>query len=400
MAPLSAQTSQAAKNRHSKLDSHVLRWWIKLAYGEVQCLPEPSRGRQLDSVGRSRRKKSCISGREEEDIFLLEVEHWLDSASRQAVASLSLSVDFPFLPLQRIVVKTTWGSCFHAEFTVTLACALAFHAWCVDRSFVSGPESRYLQTPMLCLGSFLACLLWDAGAGMREAVTGAGAPYVHPFTLPMKPHLASLDCLLFSSGFWFTPSCGCTKYNRFQSFIRIEINCSSWFGHLSFVSLNKKNQCWASLGFQTFCRSLGSIWSLATQWAKVPFLASDPISSFHILERLSHHSSDIIIMSWVLLLEDSAYCQGESSYIIFLCSRGYLFVIKGCFKLSDRCLGSAWDTVLCYFEGETSVSPLSTSGQSSVSLGQTHKFALYCRWENSFLQTSLSKFFRWRKLIP
>lgn len=155
----------------------------------------------------------------------------------------------------------------------------------------------------------------------------------------------------------------------------------------TFVFCLLKKKAGLHLGFQTVPVSLGSVCSLATQRAKVPFLVSDPISSLHILERLSHHSSNII-MGCFLLLEESTYCQGESSCIIFLCSRNDLVVTRRCLKLSDRSLGSTWDTVhgdkpLCYFDGETFIFPLSTSVQGSVGLGQTHKFFLYCWWENT-----------------
>lgn len=79
------------------------------------------------------------------------------------------------------------------------------------------------------------------------------------------------------------------------------------------------------------------------QRAKVPFLASNPISSPHILERLRHHSSHII-MGCFLLLGESTYCQEESSCTLSLCSRNDLLVTRGCLKLSDRSFGT-W--ILC-----------------------------------------------------
>lgn len=51
----------------------------------------------------------------------------------------------------------------------------------------------------------------------------------------VTPHLTGLGCLLFDSCFCFTPSCGGTKHQLFQSFTKVSLSCSLWFGHLSFV---------------------------------------------------------------------------------------------------------------------------------------------------------------------
>lgn len=55
----------------------------------------------------------------------------------------------------------------------------------------------------------------------------------------LTPHLTGLGCFLFGSCFCFTPSCGGTKHKLFQSFIKVSLSCSLWFGHLPFVSLKK-----------------------------------------------------------------------------------------------------------------------------------------------------------------
>ena len=142
--------------------------------------------------------------------------------------------------------------------------------------------------------------------------------------------------------------------------------------------------------------------SLATQRAKAPFLASDPMSSLHISEGLSHRSSDII-MGCFLLLEESTYCQGESSCIIFLCSRNDLVVTRGCLELSDRSLGTTWDTVhgaLLFWWGNVYPSSFHFWAERCQSQADTQVLLVLPVGKHSFLQTGLSKFFWWRKLIP
>lgn len=196
---------------------------------------------------------------------------------------------------------------------------------------------------------------------MKEAAVGAGAPYVHPFMLAMKQHLIGLSCLLFSSGFWFTPSCGSTKYNWFQSFTKIDISCSSWY------CLLKK-----PAGLHRASRQ--SLWA----WGQYGNTRGQRCCSWHL--TLSHHFTFckgsviiLLILSWAdLLLEESTYCLGESSCITFLCSRNDLVVTSGCLKLSVRSLGNTWDTahgdkLLCYFV------------EGNIYLSSSHFWAEWCQ---------------------
>lgn len=58
-----------------------------------------------------------------------------------------------------MVVKTTCGNSFSAEFTVISAYALAFRASWIAKHFVSGPESQTLQKTMPCFLRILPGML-------------------------------------------------------------------------------------------------------------------------------------------------------------------------------------------------------------------------------------------------
>lgn len=76
--------------------------------------------------------------------------------------------------------------------------------------------------------------------GMLAVGMLTGKPGGHHMSTLMPavtPHLTGLGCFLFGSCFCFTPSCGGTKHKLFQSFIKVSLSCSLWFGHLSFVCL-------------------------------------------------------------------------------------------------------------------------------------------------------------------
>lgn len=97
---------------------------------------------------------------------------------------------------------------------------------------------------------------------------------------------------------------------------------------------------------------------------------------------LFHHcffgmaQSSLFLLSWLFLIAGRRCLLSVRKFLCCLpVFRNDLVVTRGCFKLSNRSLGSTWDAVysdklLCYFDGETVSFPFPLLGKVLSVLGR------------------------------
>lgn len=163
--------------------------------------------------------------------------------------------------------------------------------------------------------SFLRILPGMLAVGM---LTGKAVGHHLPTLMPaVTPLLTGSGCLSFGSCFCFTPSCGGTKHKLFQSFIKVSLSYSLWFGHLSFVCLRKPaGLYWACfLWAWAFPVSLGWAWSPATEEGK----GSIPgIWPYFITACFGMAQSSFLLLLWLFIIAGRKYLLSVRKFLYYL----------------------------------------------------------------------------------